>query len=123
MEQNLVRRATIKSPTNSGDPCKQYLYDLRNHKDQEDGLVIIKLILCKAGDELWEDLKLLKVYKGMELREQRFGIKLATLALVGEWLNKGNEILKEDEPHGCIDYSQGSERCKEQCKKCKDLES
>ena len=25
------------------------------------------------------------------------------------------------EPHGCLDYSQGYDRCEKQCKRCKDL--
>lgn len=41
----------------------------------------------------------------------------------GEYLNADVKLklsLKK-EPHRCIDYSQGYNRCEEQCEKCKKL--
>lgn len=34
---------------------------------------------------------------------------------------KRSELLFKDEPHGCLDYSQGYDRCEKQCDRCKDL--
>jgi hypothetical protein len=33
------------------------------------------------------------------------------------------QLKREKEPHGCINYSQGGDRCPKQCNKCKQLES
>lgn len=87
----MIHRYVINSPSNSGSMCKQYFNHCIDFKGQEDGLVVRKLVLCEAGDELWKEFKLLKTYKGMELREQNFGIKIKTLEKVFHFITSDRE--------------------------------
>ena len=91
-EFNILNRKILKSKTNVGDLCKQYVYLTKDADGYS--IMIHKYILCGLSTfKYFIDLKPLKEYKYKRLYFEHFGIKLSTMINILDFVN--NYIKQE----------------------------